>query len=342
MPRPRLEGLTPRRLEVLAAVVREYIETGRPVGSETVRRKYSVAASAATIRNDFAALQKMGLVEKPHHSAGRVPTAAGYRVFVERIMTPRLRPAAQTWLRSRLRRASELAEAVAEAVSALAEVTRLAALATLPPKQAVELESVNLRQISGNVAVLTYKLSDGTGGDVLLELPRPLSAGQQAKWGRALMEAARTGPEGLAAASAPAPEFESAWDTAVEQILTSLAGRTFVDGTAYLAARPEMRQSEALANLLEIVQHRGRAYRLLASVRPGQPGALFGAPDTGGRLPGCAVIVDSFGGRQSWGRVAVVGPMRMDYERAVAAAAEVADLLTEAWQSAAQYEDARQ
>ncbi len=333
MPRPRLEGLTPRRLEVLAAVVREYVSAGRPVGSETVRRKYGVAASAATIRNDFAALERLGLVSKPHHSAGRVPTAEGYRVFVERMVEPRLRPAARTWLRSRLRRVSGMEEAVEEAVRALASMTRLAALATMPLSRRVGLRRAAVRQVSGSVAVLSYELSDGRGGEVLLELPRPLTAEEQQAWEKRLVEAGRGGVDGLAAAPAPRPEAAEAWRTAVEEILETAGGRTFADGTAYLAARPEMQRSQALANLLEIVQRRGRAYRLLAGIGARKAGALFGGADTGGELPGCAVIVDSFGRTGRWGRVAVVGPLRMDYERAIAAAAEVAELLTETWQA---------
>ncbi|MBC7289314.1 MAG: hypothetical protein H5T86_15000 [Armatimonadetes bacterium] len=333
MPRPRLEGLVPRRLCVLAAVVREYVSSGRPVSSDAVLAKHGIKASPATIRNDFAVLQEMGLLTKPHHSAGRIPTAAGYRTFAERAMRPRLKPTDAALLRSRLRRPSAFTEAVAEGTRALAAVTRLAAMAALPPARAARLERVTIRPVSATVALISYELSDGRRGEVLAKLAEPLTARQHVAWQEGLMDLGREGVEALAAAQPPAGISQSAWCTVVEEILDDTGGDVFVEGAAYLAAQPEMLHSEALANLLAMAQHRGRTYRLLASVGSRRSATLFDASDTAGWLPGCAVVVQSFSVGAGTGRVAVVGPMRMDYEATVGAAAEVANLLDEAWRA---------
>jgi transcriptional regulator of heat shock response len=78
--------LTPRRAKLLAAIVKEYSNSGEPVGSEDINQKYRFNVSSATIRNEMAALEKMGFVEQPHTSAGRVPTDAGYRYFINELM----------------------------------------------------------------------------------------------------------------------------------------------------------------------------------------------------------------------------------------------------------------
>jgi transcriptional regulator of heat shock response len=78
--------LTPRRAKLLAAIVREYSNTGEPVGSEDINQRYKFNVSSATIRNEMAALEKMGFVEQPHTSAGRIPTDAGYRYFINELM----------------------------------------------------------------------------------------------------------------------------------------------------------------------------------------------------------------------------------------------------------------
>ena len=82
---PTLE-LTSRRAKILAAIVREYSNTGEPVGSEDINVKYKFNVSSATVRNEMAVLEKMGYIEQPHTSAGRVPTDMGYRYFINELM----------------------------------------------------------------------------------------------------------------------------------------------------------------------------------------------------------------------------------------------------------------
>jgi transcriptional regulator of heat shock response len=80
------DELTPRRASLLAAIVREYSNTGEPVGSEDISHKYKFQVSSATIRNEMAALERLGYIEQPHTSAGRIPTDLGYRYFVNELM----------------------------------------------------------------------------------------------------------------------------------------------------------------------------------------------------------------------------------------------------------------
>ena len=74
-----------RRLAVLRAIVEDYVETREPVGSKALVERHRLGVSSATIRNDMAALEDEGLITQPHTSAGRVPTDAGYRMFVDRL-----------------------------------------------------------------------------------------------------------------------------------------------------------------------------------------------------------------------------------------------------------------
>src|SRR5438270_13449923 len=74
-----------RRLAVLRAIVEDYVQTNEPVGSKALADRHNLGVSPATIRNDMAALEEEGLIAQPHTSAGRVPTDAGYRMFVDRL-----------------------------------------------------------------------------------------------------------------------------------------------------------------------------------------------------------------------------------------------------------------
>lgn len=84
-----MHNLTQRQIEILKAVIEEYIQTADPVGSETIEKKYNLSASPATIRNEMVKLSEFGYLEKPHSSSGRVPTASGMRFYVRHLMRPK-------------------------------------------------------------------------------------------------------------------------------------------------------------------------------------------------------------------------------------------------------------
>ncbi len=121
-----------RKLRILAAVVDEYVTTGEPVGSKTIAALPDIHVSAATIRNDMAVLEQLGLLEQPHTSAGRIPTFQGYRVYIEKCMHGAQLPEDE---KKRLDSMFESDQAltadslIQSATTALAEITKCAAVA---------------------------------------------------------------------------------------------------------------------------------------------------------------------------------------------------------------------
>jgi heat-inducible transcriptional repressor len=120
--------LDERKLLVLSAVVDEYIRTGEPVGSKTIIANSNINVSSATIRNDMAALEKMGFLEQPHTSAGRIPTYLGYRLYIDRLMHPQALTSQQKReIDHMLAQGGDTVESVLEnAVDVLSDVTQLA------------------------------------------------------------------------------------------------------------------------------------------------------------------------------------------------------------------------
>lgn len=84
-----MEQLSERKMKILQAIVANYLETGEPVGSRTISKYTDLNLSSATIRNEMADLEESGYIEQPHTSAGRIPTDAGYRVYVDQLMQER-------------------------------------------------------------------------------------------------------------------------------------------------------------------------------------------------------------------------------------------------------------
>ena len=128
----RLPELRPRQRDILHAVIREHLASARPVASAALVVRYRMDVSSATVRNELASLEELGLLTHPHTSAGRIPTDLGYRYFIESLMPrPDLRPDEQVTLSHQFRQASpDAAQWLGLAASALARVTAEAALAT--------------------------------------------------------------------------------------------------------------------------------------------------------------------------------------------------------------------
>ena len=122
-----------RRLAVLRAIVQDYVETSEPVGSKALLERHQLGVSAATVRNDMAVLEEEGLIAAPHTSAGRIPTDAGYRVFVDRLSTLKpLSGAERRAISTLLDGAIDLDDVVDRTVRLLASLTRQVAVVQYP------------------------------------------------------------------------------------------------------------------------------------------------------------------------------------------------------------------
>src|SRR5215212_6688978 len=127
-----MHNLTQRQIEILKAIIEEYIDTADAVGSETLEKKHNLSASPATIRNEMVRLADMGYIKKPHSSAGRVPTPVGMKFYVRELMKEKelstveeVKLKAQVWdHRDRMQRfLKEVTKTLAEKTGALALVT---------------------------------------------------------------------------------------------------------------------------------------------------------------------------------------------------------------------------
>src|SRR5436190_10422466 len=121
--------LSERRLQVLRAIVQDYVGTEEPVGSKALTERHNLGVSPATVRNDMAALEDEGYIAQPHTSAGRIPTDKGYRLFVDRIGTVKpLTPAEKRAIQSFLEGAVDLDDVLHRTVRLLAQLTRQVAV----------------------------------------------------------------------------------------------------------------------------------------------------------------------------------------------------------------------
>src|SRR5438132_7501129 len=168
----QLPELADRQRELLAAVVQEYIATAEPVASAALVRRYGLGVSSATVRNELASLEELGLLSHPHTSAGRVPTDLGYRYFIESLMPrPALLPAEQVTVSHQFQQAlSNTSEWLRLAASTLARLTTEAAIVTPPAIGRATLRHAEVVPITERRALLVVVFESGAVAQQLLDL----------------------------------------------------------------------------------------------------------------------------------------------------------------------------
>ncbi len=168
--------LSARQRDILGLVVEEYVATGQPVGSRALVERAALAVSPSTVRNELAELERLGLLTHPHTSAGRVPTEAGYRLYVDELLTrPESRPGEFALGLPAAR--AEVEEALQATTEMLSQVTRLLALVSAPPLQAATVKHVEVLLLQPEVVLVVVIASTGSVTDLRFAFPEPVDPG---------------------------------------------------------------------------------------------------------------------------------------------------------------------
>ena len=161
----------PRRVQILRAIVEDYVHSREPVGSKALVERHRLGVSSATVRNDMAALEDEGLIAAPHASAGRIPTDKGYRAFVDRIDAVRpLTPAQRRVIVEFLGSSHDLDEVMARTVRLLSQLTHQVAVVRYPRRTGERVRHLDLVPLEPDTALLILITSRGR----VLQQPVPL------------------------------------------------------------------------------------------------------------------------------------------------------------------------
>ncbi|HMD46668.1 MAG TPA: heat-inducible transcriptional repressor HrcA [Acidimicrobiales bacterium] len=329
--------LDARKAAILEAVVTEYIGTAQPVGSQHVAAAPGVSVSSATIRSEMVALEHEGFLVQPHTSAGRIPTDKGYRFFVDHLAEPGLLGPAH---RQKVRRFfdqmhGEMEEMLERTSGLLSELTECAAVVMGPSHESVAaIRSVQVVGLAPRLGLLVVVLADGSVEKGTLELDRDIpderwSAAtahlQPAVQGWLLGDPVRVGPSG-----------DEELDRLVATATGALAalGRSeendhvFVGGPSRLAAAFDA--VETVRSVLSILEQQLVVVSLLRDVLDRGLSVAIGTEHGYEPLASCAVVVAPLTvDGHSAGAVGLLGPTRMNYPQALAAAHLVGEQLGE-------------
>lgn len=333
-------GLGERSEHVLAEAVRAHVETGEPVSARSIVRRHPEPLSAATIRNVMADLEEAGLLYQPHTSAGRVPTAAGYRYFIDHFAGhARLSSNDERWIRGEMASAASAEQAFERAGHILATVSHGLGMILPPPLARLPIEHIRFLLVpAGRVLVVLISKGGGTRDKLIVpsqsfsqdELDQIASHlnGAYSGWTieaiRAhLSERLRREQDSYGRLAGRALELCD------PGLLADEAGRQlYVEGAAEIAATPEFAHPSRLSALLGAIEEKRRLVELLASCVEAPEVVLvrIGVSEMATAGPSLALVSARFRVRQEApGTLAILGPLRMDYERIITAAAFLAE-----------------
>jgi heat-inducible transcriptional repressor len=329
--------LTERQELVLRRVVEEYLQQGSPVGSKALSA--GSAWGPSTIRHELANLEDQGLLAHPHTSAGRIPTEAGYRYFVDSLLANRgpSQPPQPSLSLSLVRR--ELDEAMQITTEALSQVTDLLAIVTAPPIDTSTIRRVEVLSLQPQVLMVVVITSTGGVSKRLFTFERPIDPGL-ADWAASYLNERLVGI-GLGARmlhqrlrDPSLSEREATFLNALSPVFTDVAESAqetlYVDGTSRLLRFEQQGDVSELNTLVEMLEHRVNLLSVLRRYLGSREVLVrIGTENDQPALRSLALVASGYGlPQRNLGAVSVIGPLRMDYPRAISAVREAAAQLS--------------
>jgi heat-inducible transcriptional repressor len=330
--------LDDRKLEVLRAIVEDYVSTNEPVGSKVLVERHHLGVSPATIRNDMGALEDEGYITQPHTSAGRVPTDKGYRLFVDKLSTVKpLTPAERRAIEEFLRGAVDLEDVVNRSVRLLAQLTRQVAVVQYPSLSRSSVRHLEIVRLSETRLMVVLITDTGRVEQRSVELPGPLTEEEVAELGTAFNTRMVGRPLADAAGlvtdlpeTVPLdarPTLVAVLSTVLETLVERVDERVVLAGTANLARGGALDFPGTIRPVLEALEEHVVLLRLLGEA--GDPHTVhvsIGGENNHEGLHTASVVTTGYGADASTAlaSLGVLGPTRMDYPGAMGAVRAVA------------------
>ncbi len=332
--------LNERKKAILKSVVDAYIATGEPVGSKYLTANADFHVSSATIRNEMSDLEDMGYLEQPHTSAGRVPTAKGYRTYVENLMGRYYLAMEEVEVLDEVieNKLQEISTLMEEASHAIGEVTNYTSFAFIGGSGA-EADRYETVLIGEYDFLLVMICKDGS--------VRSRQVKTQEKIDFSVMETAKNALNKCFTNITPEQvnlntvlEFENAmgehksFSTMLLRVVNEMfnsfdSEKVHIDGVTKLLSHPEFFNVAKVQSVLSMIEERKRFSELMKKAVPGQTSIIFGEEAEGIAPPGTGFVFHpiSVGGKVV-GAVGVIGPKRMDYKKVIASLDYFAEGLT--------------
>ncbi len=323
--------LSDRRQRVLIALIEEYISRALPVGSRTLTERYHLGVSPATVRNELSALEEAGYITQPHTSSGRIPTDAGYRAFVDDLIaSKKIEPTVDEQLIQTIRESASALDDLMERTSReLSRLTECLSVVVSPSVVTVTIRQISFISLSPHLVLVVVVSDDGQvfnrqvsfNDEVALEELH----GAEETLSRFAVGHSLADLLALFEQASQTTVFDPIVYRLLDEITTCLnaagSNRARKGGLSALLAKPEFTQAQSLLPIISVLEDDVVLVHLLdeALLTPTELLVRIGSENGDDSLAGVSLVASQFGRGDATGIVAVIGPTRMDYSRAIRA-----------------------
>lgn len=344
--------LDERKMKILQAIVKNYLETGEPVGSRTISKYTDLNLSSATIRNEMADLEEQGYILQPHTSAGRIPSDKGYRVYVDEMMKER-----ETLLDSREKELDTMKDFLVEKVDrvetllqnmakVLANNTNYAAMISTPKLHTNRVKFIQLSSVEENQILCVLVLEGNIIKNKILNVNAPLNNETILKLNILLnstlngltLEEINLGmiSKMTLQAGEQSELIRSVLDAIAEAINSEKDMEIYTSGATNILKYPELSDSVNASRLIGTLEEKKLLTNLIADVNDGEEGnaiqIYIGDETPVQSMKDCSVVTATYELEDGMrGTIGVIGPKRMDYEKVVETLKTVKNQLDDAY-----------
>ncbi len=320
--------LDERKFLILQAIIDDYIMTAVPVGSRTISRKSGVGFSPATIRNEMSDLEELGYLAQPHTSAGRVPSAKAYRLYVDELMKKvELSPEETGRIQDHLtRRTAQVEEVIRQAAQVLSDVTQYTAVVAGPALNQTTVKRVQFVPVTENSALMIVVTNAGLVKDTLIRVPQDIDPDHLYSIGKMLTEQL-TGHPLSEVRGQIAEMFRgiSEHEQLMSEVLNALDGQLTdgerqlaVGGRSNLLGYPEYSDVEKAKSFLSVLESREKLSSLLSQAGGVEFTVRIGPENNVPEFSDCSIVTATYRvGEHTSGTMGIIGPTRMNYARVV-------------------------
>lgn len=321
-------AISPRKEKIIQAVVDSYIVSCEPISSAQIKNDYLPELSSATIRNELAALEEMGYLEQPHTSAGRIPTAEAYKLYVNKLMPRhRLTKNELKVMNSYFdRKITEIDDMLRSTAKMISEISGLTSVAMIPDLSGAVIESVKIVKLNSTSALVIIVTNLGVLKDAKIELNSDMPESyfvaasefiSDAFGGHTISEAVE--PDELIDGVKREYEnlFKAIIDILEDYVENGGVGDIVLEGSSKILDQPEYANVKKARAMLGMLEEKDRLLPMFKtqdgvdfSVRIGKENELAEG------MPECAIVTMSYKvNGVSVGNAGVIGPIRMDYSK---------------------------
>ncbi len=321
-------GLSDRKMKILHAVIKNYLETGEPVGSRTISKYTDLNLSSATIRNEMADLEELGYILQPHTSAGRIPSDKGYRLYVDMLMEEKEQELSEMQ-EQMLDKADKMEQLLKQAARVLASNTNYATMVSTPMNNSNKIKFIQLSMVDEEQVIAVIVLGGNVIKNKIIDVEEPLSNENLLKLNM-LLNTTLNGMSieeinlGLIArlkeqAGIHSSVISNVLDAVADAIQVEEDMQIYTSGATNIFKYPELSDNQSAQEIINAFEEKQQLTELVTQTLAKEDNTgiqvYIGDETPVQTMKDCSVVTATYElGDGMKGTIGIIGPKRMDYE----------------------------